>query len=53
VEEAQGEVRAGLVLDPQFTIASFQSAAFSDDPTYLAQLEPIVEGLRRAGVPEQ
>ena len=24
----------------------------SDDPTYLAQLEPILEGLRKAGVPE-
>ena len=27
--------------------------ATSDDPTYLAQLEPILEGLRKAGVPEQ
>ena len=27
--------------------------AMSDNPTYLAQLEPIFEGLRRAGVPEQ
>ena len=25
----------------------------SDDPTYLAQLEPIFEGMRKAGVPEQ
>ena len=23
----------------------------SDDPTYLAQLEPLLEGLRKAGVP--
>ena len=28
-------------------------AAMSDDPTYLAQLEPILEGLRKAGVPEE
>ncbi len=27
--------------------------AQSDDPTYLAQLEPIFEGLRTAEVPEQ
>jgi adenylate cyclase len=27
--------------------------AISDDPTYLAQLEPIFDGLRNAGVPEQ
>jgi hypothetical protein len=25
----------------------------SDDPTYLAQLEPIEEGVRKAGVPEE
>ena len=25
----------------------------SDDPTYLAQLEPVFEGLRKARVPEQ
>jgi hypothetical protein len=24
----------------------------SDNPTYLSQLEPIVEGMRKAGVPE-
>jgi hypothetical protein len=27
--------------------------AQSDDPTYLAQLESIFEGMRKAGVPEQ
>ena len=27
--------------------------ARSDDPTYLAQLEPIFEGMRKAGLPEQ
>jgi len=27
--------------------------AWSDDPTYLAQLEPILDGLRKAGMPEQ
>ena len=27
--------------------------AMSDDPTYLAQLEPIFEGMRKAGVPEE
>jgi len=25
----------------------------SDDPTYLSQFEPILEGMRKAGVPEQ
>jgi hypothetical protein len=27
--------------------------AMSDDPTYLAQFEPILEGMRKAGVPEE
>jgi hypothetical protein len=27
--------------------------AMSDDPTYLAQLESIFEGLRKAGLPEE
>jgi hypothetical protein len=25
----------------------------SDDPTYLAQLQPLLDGMRKAGVPEQ
>jgi tetratricopeptide (TPR) repeat protein len=53
VEEAKGEVRAGLALDPQFTIASFQSAAWSNHPVYLAQRAHIIDGMRKAGVPEQ
>ena len=27
--------------------------AMSDDPTYLAQLEPILDGMRKAGLPEE
>jgi hypothetical protein len=27
--------------------------AMSDDPNYLAGLDPVFEGLRKAGVPEQ
>ncbi len=50
-----GECReAGLALDPAFAISRVHAAstAMSDDPTYLAQLEPIFEGMRNAGVPE-
>ncbi len=53
VEEARSEVRAGLALDPQFTIASFYAVARSDNPVFLAQREQIIDGLRKAGVPEQ
>ena len=27
--------------------------AIADDPTYLAQIEPILDGMRKAGVPEE
>ena len=47
--------QAGLALNPAFSISRARAAwtAMSDDPTYLAQLEPLLEGLRKAGVPEQ
>jgi TolB-like protein/class 3 adenylate cyclase len=55
VGEARSAVSAGLALNPTFTIARARASwtAWSDDPIYLAQLEPILEGLRKAGVPEQ
>ena len=54
-DEARSAAKAGLALDPAFTIARTRAAwtAFSDDPTYLGQLESMFEGLRKAGVPEQ
>jgi tetratricopeptide (TPR) repeat protein len=53
-DEARSTVQAGLALNPTFTIsrASINWSAPSDDPIYLAQLEPVIEGLRLAGVPE-
>ena len=55
LDEAQSAVKAGLALNPAFTISRARGgwAAMSDHPTYLAQLESIFEGLRKAGVPEQ
>jgi tetratricopeptide (TPR) repeat protein len=55
LDEAHSAVKAGLALNPTFTIARARAAwtAMSDDPTYLVQLEPILEGLRKAGIPEQ
>jgi len=53
--EAHSAVRAGLALNSVFAISHARAAwtAMSDDPTYLAGLERILEGLRKAGVPEQ
>jgi TolB-like protein len=54
LDEARSAVKAGLALNPAFAIFRAHAAwtAMSADPTYLAQLEPIFEGLRKAGVPE-
>ena len=55
LEEAHAVVKSGLALNPTFAISRARAAwtARSDNLTYLAQLEPILDGLRKAGVPEQ
>jgi tetratricopeptide (TPR) repeat protein len=53
VDEAREAARAGLELNPGFTIARLRSSSFSDHPIYLAGRERVYEGLRLAGVPEQ
>jgi TolB-like protein/class 3 adenylate cyclase len=55
LDEAHSAVKSGLALNPAFTVSRARAAwtAQSDDPTYLAGLEPIFEGLRKAEVPEQ
>ena len=54
LDEARSAVKAGLALNPTFAVSRARAAwtAMSDDPTYLSQLEPIFEGLRKARVPE-
>ena len=54
LDDAHSAVKAGLALNPAFAISRARAAwtAMSDNPTYLAQLEPILEGMRKAGVPE-
>ena len=51
VEEARAGARAGLVLDPTFTIRRFRDRDVSDNPTFLKQCQNIYEGMRKAGVP--
>ncbi len=55
LDEARSAVKAGLALNPAYTVSRRRASwtAQSDDPTYLAQLEPIFDGMRKAGVPEQ
>jgi hypothetical protein len=47
VEEADGD----LALDPAFAFSRAHTAwaAMSDDPTFLAQLQPVFDGIRKAG----
>jgi tetratricopeptide (TPR) repeat protein len=52
MSEAQAAAKAGLALNPTFTIRRLRASAFSDNQTYLAQRERIYDGLRKAGVPE-
>jgi TolB-like protein/class 3 adenylate cyclase len=54
-DEAHSTVVAGLALNPAFTVSRARAnwIAWSDDPTYVAGLESVFEGMRKAGVPEQ
>ena len=52
LDEARREVRAGLAVDPDFTLRRFRAGAQSDDAVYLAQRARVIEGIRLAGVPE-
>ena len=51
--EARAEIKAGLMLAPSYSIARFRKAAESDNPGFLTQRERILEGLRKAGLPEE
>ena len=55
LDEARNAVKAGLALNPAFTVSRARAAwtAMSDDPTYLTTLKAILEGLRKAGMPEE
>jgi hypothetical protein len=51
--EARSEARAGLAINPAFTIYRFRADWLSDNPTAAAGQERIIDGLRKAGVPEE
>ena len=52
LEEARGAVRAGLALDPTFSLRRLRGR-MSDDPTYVVGSKRVREGMRMAGVPEE
>ena len=55
LDEAHSAVKGALALNPTLTIAASSTilSTASDDPTHLVQLERFLEGMRKAGVPEQ
>ena len=52
LDEARTATKAGIALDPSFTISRLRMNAPSDNPTFLAGRERFYEGMRMAGVPE-
>ena len=50
LDEARAETSVGLTLDSTFSIQRFRSHE-SDNPIFLAGKERIIEGMRKAGVP--
>ena len=52
LDEAEAVAKAGLTLDPRFTIRRFRANAVSDNPNYLAGRERGYQGMRLAGLPE-
>ena len=52
LDQARAAAKAGLALDPSFTIRRYRNGASSDNPTYLAKRERVYQGMRIAGVPE-
>jgi class 3 adenylate cyclase/TolB-like protein len=52
IDEARAAAKAGLVLNPGYTICRVRAYRFSDNPSYIAGRERFCEGLGLAGVPE-
>jgi len=53
LNEARAASQAGLALNPTLTISRMRAGASSDNPTYLAQRERMLDGLRKVGVAER
>jgi class 3 adenylate cyclase/TolB-like protein/cytochrome c-type biogenesis protein CcmH/NrfG len=51
--QAHAAVTDLLKLVPNYTVDRWSHAGFSDNPVFLAQYQRIIEGLRKAGLPEK
>ncbi len=52
LDEARREVDAGLAVDPKFTLRRYCAGLHGTNAVFLAQRERVIEGMRRAGVPD-
>src|SRR5262249_48674859 len=55
LNDAHSSVKAGLALNPTLTVSRLRATwtARSDNSTFLTGVERILDGMRRAGLPEQ
>jgi hypothetical protein len=53
VAEAADAYATGRRLLPDFTVAKFGRETVSGNPVYLEQRERVIEGMRKAGVPDE
>jgi hypothetical protein len=53
IEDARTSIRAGLALDPNFSLVQFHVSSPTDHPTCLVQRARIAHGLRKAGLPQK
>jgi len=51
--EAWSEVQAGLAMSPALTLARLRASVPSDSPTRIAASQRLIDGLRKAGLPEE
>jgi len=52
LNEARAAAKAGLALDPHFTIRRLKGTSVNDNPAFIAGAKRFVKGLYTAGVPE-
>jgi TolB-like protein/class 3 adenylate cyclase/tetratricopeptide (TPR) repeat protein len=53
LDEARANARAGLAIEPKFTLRRYRAGAPSDNPVFLERREQIIEAMRKAGIPEE
>jgi hypothetical protein len=51
--EAHAAVAKLRKLMPNYTVTKWANEGWSDNPVFLAQYQRIIEGLRKAGLPEK